>query len=135
MLSKTFSTMAASSVMSLAMLTSPSTLAQQSADNVPQGTHQASDMGRVAPSQELNISVQLQMQNKAAFDQAVAALYDPTSPTYHKWMTEEDLKKYSPTKEQSDAVRNELAAHGLEILSADENDLSDRKSTRLNSSH
>lgn len=87
MLSKTFSLMAASSVMSLAIQTLPAALAQRIADNVPQGTHQASDMGRVAPSQELTISVQLQMQNKAAFDQAVAALYDPTSPTYHKWMT------------------------------------------------
>ena len=107
--------------MSLAILTPPATLAQQSADNVPPGIHQASDMGRVAPSQELNISVQLQMQNKAAFDQAVAALYDPASPTFHKWMTEEDLAKYVPTKEQSDAVRKELESHGLEILSADGN--------------
>jgi subtilase family serine protease len=121
MLFKTLSTMAASSVMTLAMLTSPAALAQRSSDNVPQGTHQASDMGRVAPSQELNISVQLQMQNKAAFDRAVAALYDPASPTFHKWMTEEDLAKYAPTKEQSDAVRKELESHGLEILSADEN--------------
>ena len=66
------------------------------------------------------------MQNKAAFDKAVDALYDPTSPTYHKWMTEEDLKKYAPTKEQSDAVRKELESHGLEILSADENGFSIR---------
>src|SRR5271156_151416 len=121
MLSKTFSLMAASSVMSLAMLTPPAALAQRVADNVPAGTRQASDMGRVAPSQELNISVQIQMQNKAAFDQAVAALYDPASPTFHKWMTEEDLAKYAPTKEQSEAVRKELESHGLEILSADEN--------------
>jgi subtilase family serine protease len=34
-------------------------------------------------------------------------------------MTEEDLKKYAATKEQSDAVRKELESHGLEILSAD----------------
>jgi subtilase family serine protease len=119
--SKTFSLMAASSVMSLAMLTPPAALAQRSADNVPQGIHQASDMGRVAPSQELNINVQLQPQNKAAFDKAVDALYDPASPTFHKWMTEEDLEKYAPTKEQSDAVRKELESHGLKILSADEN--------------
>ena len=82
MLSKTFSLMAASSAMSLAILASPAALAQRIADNVPQGIHQASDLGRVAPSQELNISVQLQMQNKAAFDQAVAALYDPRLPLF-----------------------------------------------------
>jgi subtilase family serine protease len=126
MLSKTFSLMAASSVMSLAILTLPAALAQRIADNVPASTRQASDLGRVAPSQEINISVQLQPQNKAAFDKAVDALYDPTSPTFHKWMTEEDLKKYAATKEQSDAVRKELESHGLEILSADENGLSIR---------
>ena len=119
MLSKNLSLMAASSVMSLAIAALPAS-AQRSADNVPAGTRQASDLGRVAPSQQLNISVQLQLQNKAAFDKAVAALYDPASPTFHKWMTEEDLAKYSPTKEQSDAVRKELESHGLEILSADE---------------
>ena len=126
MLSKTFSLMAASSVMSLAILAPPAALAQRIADNVPQGTHQASDMGRVSPSQEINISVQLQPQNKAAFDKAVDALYDPTSPTFHKWMTEEDLEKYAPTKEQADAVRKELESHGLEILAADEDGLSIR---------
>jgi len=121
MLSKTFSLMAASSAMSLAILAPPAALAQRVADNVPQGIHQASDLGRLAPSRELNISVQLQLQNKAAFDKAVDALYDPASPTFHKWMTEEDLAKYAPTKEQSDAVRKELESHGLEILSVDEN--------------
>jgi subtilase family serine protease len=126
MLSRTFSLMAASSVMSLAMLAPPAALAQRIANNVPAGVRQASDLGRVAPSQEINISVQLQPQNKAAFDKAVEALYDPTSPTFHKWMTEEDLQKYAPAKEQSAAVRKELESHGLEILSADENGLSIR---------
>jgi subtilase family serine protease len=119
--SKTYSLMAVSSVMSFAILGLPAALAQRIADNVPQGIHQASDMGRLAPSQELKISVQLQLQNKAAFDKAVDALYDPASPTFHKWMAEEDLEKYAPTKEQSDAVRKELESHGLEILSADVN--------------
>ena len=59
------------------------------------------------------------MQNKAGFDKAVDALYDPASPTYHKWLTDADLAKYAPAKEQSDAVRKELESHGLEILSAD----------------
>ena len=28
------------------------------------------------------------------------ALYDPTSPTFHKWMTDADLKTYAPTDAQ-----------------------------------
>jgi subtilase family serine protease len=113
---KTLPSMAASSLMSIAILTIPAASAQQIANNVSEGIHQASDLGRVAPSQEITITVHLQMPNKAAFDKVVDALYDPASPTFHKWLTEEDLKKYAPAREQSDAVRKELESHGLEIL-------------------
>jgi subtilase family serine protease len=110
---------AASSLMSIATLTLPAAVAQRIADNVPEGIRQASDLGRVASTQEINITVQLQLQNKAAFDKAVDALYDHASPTFHHWLTEQDLKNYAPAKEQSDAVRKELESHNLEILSAD----------------
>ncbi len=110
---------AASSLISIATLILPAAVAQRTADNVPEGIRQASDLGRVASTQEINITVQLQLQNKAAFDKAVDALYDHASPTFHHWLTEQDLKKYAPAKEQSDAVRKELESHNLEILSAD----------------
>ena len=126
MLFKTLPSVAACSLMSIAILTIPAAGAQQIANNVPEGTRQASDLGRVASAQEITITVRLQMQNEAAFDEAVDALYDPASPTFHKWLTEEDLKKYAPGKERSDAVRKELESHGLEILSADENGFSIR---------
>jgi subtilase family serine protease len=119
MLSKTFSLMAASSLMSLALLTPPAALAQRIADNVPAGVRQASDLGRVNAAAPTTVTVHLQLQNKAVFDKEVDALYDPASSTYHKWLTDEDLKKYQPAREQSDAVRKELESHGLEILSAD----------------
>lgn len=118
MLSKTLSTMAASSVMSLAILT-PAALSQLIANNVPAVVRQASDLGRVNATEPTTVTVHLQLQNKAAFDKEVDALYDPTSSTYHKWLTDADLAKYAPAKEQSDAVRKELESHGLEVLSAD----------------
>jgi subtilase family serine protease len=126
MLTKTLPFVAASSLMSIAILTLPAAVAQRNANNVPEGIRQASDLGRVASSQEINITVHLELQNKAVFDKAVDALYDPASPTFHHWFTEEDLKKYAPAKEQSDAVRKELESHNLEILSADENGFSIR---------
>jgi len=116
---KTLPLVAASSLISIATLTLPAAVAQRTADNVPEGIRQASDLGRVASTQEINVTVQLQLQNKAAFDKAVDALYDHASPTFHHWLTEEDLKKYAPAKEQSDAVRKELESHNLEILSTD----------------
>jgi subtilase family serine protease len=126
MLFKTLPFLAASSLMSIATLTLPAAVAQRVADNVPEGSRQASDLGRVAPTQEINVTVQLQMQNKAAFDKAVAALYDPASSTFHHWFTDQDLKKYAPAQEQSDAVRKQLQSHNLEIVSADKNGFSIR---------
>jgi subtilase family serine protease len=126
MVFKTLPFVAASSLMSIATLTLPAAVAQRIADNVPGGIRQASDLGRVASTQEINVTVQLQLQNKGAFDKAVDALYDPASPTFHHWFTEQDLKKYAPAKEQSDAVRKELESHNLETVSADKNGFSIR---------
>jgi hypothetical protein len=47
--------------------------------NVPEGIRQASDLGRVTSTQEIKVTVQLQLQNQAAFDRAVDAPYDPAA--------------------------------------------------------
>jgi len=91
----------------------------QRAGNVPAGIRISQDLGRSAPSTEINITVRLNLNDKAAFDRAVDALYDHASPSFHKWMTSADLKKYAPTEEQRQAVRQELQNHGLTILSTD----------------
>jgi subtilase family serine protease len=90
------------------------------ATDVPAGIQYSKDLGRVDPATEINISVHLKLTDKAAFDQAVDALYDPASATFHQWMTNDDLKKYAPSEAQRATVRQELVAHGLTILSTDE---------------
>lgn len=125
MLTKLLTSVAASSLMSIAILSAAPALAQR-ADNVPEGVRQASDLGRVDSVQEINITVRLKPQNEAAFDKAVDALYDPASPTFHKWLTDAQLKQYAPTQEQTNAVGKELERHGLTILSTDESGFSIR---------
>ena len=78
------------------------------------------------PTTEINITVQMKLRDEAAFNKVVDALYDPSSPTFHKWLTDEDLRQYAPPKEQYDAVRKELENHGLAITSVDENSFSIR---------
>ena len=95
------------------------TSAQASSSNVPPGIRISKDLGRVNGSTEINITVHLQLTDKAAFDKAVDALYDPTSPTYHQWMSNADLQKYAPAKEQRQIVLQELEKNGLTILSTD----------------
>jgi subtilase family serine protease len=89
-------------------------------------TRFASDLGPVNPEEESNITVELKAKDQAAFDKIVEALYDPSSPTYHHWLTNEDLKRYAPTTEQIESVKKELENHGLTILSASENGFSIR---------
>ncbi len=93
--------------------------AQRVESNVPTGIRISKDLGRANPSTAINITVHLQLNDKAAFDQAVNALYDPASPTYHHWMTNADLQKYAPTESQRESVRQELERHGLTVLSTD----------------
>lgn len=93
--------------------------AQRAETNVPAGIRVAHDLGRPDPSAEINITVHYKLSDKAAFDKAVDALYDHASPSFHKWMTNADLRKYAPTEEQRQTVIRELQNHGLTILSAD----------------
>jgi subtilase family serine protease len=66
------------------------------------------------------------MEDEVGFKKAVDALYDPSSPTFHKWFTDEDIKRYAPSSEKLTAVRRELESHGLTILSVDPSGLSVR---------
>jgi subtilase family serine protease len=93
--------------------------AQPIENNVPAGIQISKDLGRVDASTPINITVHLKLNDKAAFDKAVDALYDRNSPTYHHWMSNDDLKQYAPSKAQTDVVRQELQKHGLTILSTD----------------
>jgi subtilase family serine protease len=86
--------------------------------NVPAGIQISRDLGLSDTSAEINITVHLK--KNEAFDKAVDALYDPASPTFHKWMTNADLQAYAPAEEQREAVRRELVSHGLTILSTDQ---------------
>jgi len=106
-------------VMALFSVFGSSAYAQLAETNVPAGIQLSKDLGRSDLATEINITVHLKLKDRAAFDKAVAALYDPASPTFHHWMTNADLAKYAPTEAQREMVREELRSHGLSILSSD----------------
>jgi subtilase family serine protease len=91
----------------------------QPASNVSRGIQLSRDLGLADPTTEVNITVHLTLNNKAAFDKAVDALYDPASPTFHQWMKNSDLIRFAPTAGQRQIVRQELQKYGLTILSTD----------------
>jgi len=112
--------------MAIAVLSTSVASGQRLTNNIGEGIHQAGDLGRIDPTKEINITVQMKMRDEAAFNKVVDALYDPSSPTFHKWLTDADLQRYAPPKEQYDMVRKELENQGLTILSVDENSFSIR---------
>jgi subtilase family serine protease len=93
--------------------------AQRSVSNVPASVQFSKDLGPSDPTEEINITVHFQLPNKAAFDKAVDALYDRSSPSYHHWMTNADLRKFAPTESQRQIVREELTKNGLTIVADD----------------
>jgi subtilase family serine protease len=111
--------LAVASVTALFAVGDSSAYAQVAATNVPAGIRISKDLGRANASTEINITVHLKLNDKAAFDKTVDALYDPSSPTFHNWMTNADLRKYAPAEAQRESVRRELENHGLTILSTD----------------
>ncbi len=80
----------------------------------------AADLGPADPSEELKLTVYLNLHNQAAFDKAVDELYNPESPTYHQWMTDEDIAKFAPSAAELKAVQQELEKHGLTTISSDQ---------------
>jgi subtilase family serine protease len=81
----------------------------------------ARDLGPADPTQTITLTVHLSLPNQPAFDQAVDALTQKSSPTYHQWMTDADLARYAPTRETISRVRAELERNNLTIISADTN--------------
>lgn len=77
------------------------------------------DLGRIVPDQEQTVSVYLNLHDQAGFDQAVSALYDPASPSFHHWFTDADFARYAPTAAELQTVRAELEHQGLKTVSVD----------------
>ncbi len=98
----------------------------QVSGHVARGLQLAADRGRVAPEQDQTITVFLKLHDQAGFDQAVADLYDPTSPTYHQWFTDADFAKYAPSQADMQTVKDELEKHGLSTISIDPQNFSIR---------
>jgi subtilase family serine protease len=121
MTSRAFSARTSLSALALGTLFLLSTQTAKSlpVHNVPRAVEAAQDLGRVQPTKEINLTVVLQLHNSDAYDHAVEALYDPASPTYHHWFTDQDFQKYAPTPAEFEAVKQELVRHGFSVVSSD----------------
>lgn len=90
-----------------------------SKNDLPKLISIGTDRGAVPSDQEQNLTIVLKLPDRAAFDKAVEDLYDPTSASYHHWLTDSDLEKFAPKASDFAIVKNELVAQGFTVLSSD----------------
>ena len=108
-------------------LLATSLLAQPSESHVaPAILSQGQNLGQESPSTSLMLTAWLRLHNRPELDARVEQLYTPGSATFHKWLTNADLKAYAPTAAEIETVKRELAANHLTITSIDPLNLSVR---------
>ncbi|HVO79032.1 MAG TPA: protease pro-enzyme activation domain-containing protein, partial [Candidatus Bathyarchaeia archaeon] len=92
------------------------------ANSTPRFVRTAQNLGPESPSKVINITVRLQLHNRAERDALLKQLYDPKSPLYQQWLTPAQYAaRFGPTSQEATVVKEFLASHGLAVTSVHEN--------------
>jgi kumamolisin len=85
---------------------------------------QAPLLGKLPATQSMRIVLVLPLRNQTELDDLLKNLYDPSSPSYHQFLTVEQFtESFGPTKEDYDAVINFAEANGLTVVGTSPNRL------------
>jgi subtilase family serine protease len=87
------------------------------------GTHPRAipefDQGSVTdslPMEHIFVVLRRSPEQDQALEGLIAALHDPRSTSYHKWLTADELgRRFGPAQEDIDAVVRWLTSHGLKV--------------------
>jgi subtilase family serine protease len=83
---------------------------------------EARSVGPVSPTQTMRLTFVLPLRNRAALENFLKELYDPSSPSYRQYLSvEEFTAKYGPTQEDYDAVVRFAEANGLTVVGTSRN--------------
>ncbi len=70
--------------------------------------------GRTAATQQVGFDVYIPIQKRDQMEADLKAMHDPSSPTYHKWLTPAQFHaRYGASSDQIKAIQNQLAGYGL----------------------
>jgi|GEM_PF-979527 len=88
------------------------------ADVLP-GLAKAQRLGSIDPAKTLVVAVTVK-HDLAAIDRAEAALYDPSSPSYHQFLTPSEWRaRFDASPARLAAIRRFVTAHGLTLVNPD----------------
>ncbi|HUA14923.1 MAG TPA: protease pro-enzyme activation domain-containing protein [Verrucomicrobiae bacterium] len=85
---------------------------------------QAPLLGRMPSTQTLRLVLVLPLRNQAGLEALLKELYDPTSPSYRRFLTVEQFtERFGPTQADYKSVIEFAAAHGLTVVGTSRNRL------------
>ena len=100
-----------------------SSTVQLNAQTVPL-VRQARVLQAADTSQQVQLSIGMQLRSNTDIDSFLSALYDPQSPQYHHYLTPDQFtQQFAPTDNQVQQVTNYLQGQGLTITNIAPNNL------------
>ncbi len=93
------------------------------AHNTPTFVSTAKNLGAEDPAKTIEVSVWLNLHNRAALDTLAQQLYDRTSPNYRHWLKNSDLARFAPTAQEAATVREFFESHNLKVVNVGRNNM------------
>jgi subtilase family serine protease len=93
------------------------------AHNTPTFVSTAKNLGAEDPGKAIEVSVWLNLHNRATLDTLAQQLYDRTSPNYRHWLKNSDLARFAPTAAEAATVREFFESHNLKVVTTGPNNL------------
>jgi len=85
---------------------------------------QAQLVQNTSATQQLNLSIGMQLRNSSDLDSLLSAISDPNSPQYHQYLTPDQFNQlFAPTSDQVQQVVSYLQSQGMTITSVAPNNL------------
>ena len=76
------------------------------------------------PTQQLNLSIGMQLRNSSDLDSLLSAIYDPNSSQYHQYLTPDQFDQlFAPTSDQVQQVISYLQSQGMTVTSVAPNNM------------
>src|SRR5580658_460383 len=104
-----------------AVLPANAAAGQLVAHNTPTFVSTAKNLGAEDPAQTIEVSIWLNLHDRAAFDTLAQQLYDRTSPNYRRWLKNADLARFAPTAQEAATVREFFESHNLKVVTVGPN--------------
>jgi subtilase family serine protease len=83
---------------------------------------QAKSVGRLPATQAMRLVLVLPHRNQAGLDNFLQEVYDPSSASYHRFLTvEEFTARFGPSQQDYDAVVSFAQTHGLSVVATSRN--------------